>query len=108
MELPDRAGGSLLDHTQSLEVLDVSRPRPIISAVAAGCILLLATAAACDDEVTGPGNAPANHTVINDGVPHAPGLNDPTQNCTTCHGADLRGGPNGQPSCFSCHGQKWP
>ena len=72
-------------------------------------VLALGGNIACtDDDPAGPSNAPANHTVINDGVPHAPGLNDPTQNCTSCHGADLRGGPNGQPSCFACHGQKWP
>ena len=26
-------------------------------------------------------------------------------NCAACHGADLRGGANGEPSCFLCHGQ---
>jgi hypothetical protein len=24
-----------------------------------------------------------------------------------CHGADLRGGNSGAPSCYSCHGNKW-
>ena len=61
-----------------------------------------------DDEVTGPSNAPANHTVSQEGVRHLPGLRDPAANCVACHGADLRGGNNGEPSCFTCHGQKWP
>ena len=61
-----------------------------------------------DDEFTGPSNAPASHTVSKDGVRHLPGLDDPETNCVACHGADLRGGGNGEPSCFTCHGQKWP
>ncbi len=61
---------------------------------------------ACSDS-TAPADAPEGHTVLKSGVAHAPGLNNPTANCTTCHGADLRGGNSGQPSCFSCHGQKW-
>jgi len=28
-----------------------------------------------------------------------------TLECTSCHGADLRGGSG--PSCYSCHGKKW-
>jgi len=28
-----------------------------------------------------------------------------TVSCTSCHGADLRGGSG--PSCYSCHGKKW-
>ena len=60
-----------------------------------------------DDEFTGPSNAPASHTISQDGVRHLPGLNDPETNCTACHGADLRGGA-GAPSCFTCHGQEWP
>jgi hypothetical protein len=61
----------------------------------------------CSDSSTAPADAPEGHTVGRGGVAHAPGLSNPLANCTTCHGADLRGGPNGQPSCFSCHGQKW-
>lgn len=63
---------------------------------------------ACEDgEPTLPPDAPAGHTVNNDGVAHMPGLFDPMVNCTACHGADLMGGTAGQPSCFSCHGQLW-
>ncbi len=70
--------------------------------------LVVAALFACGDDSTAPENAPPGHTVLQDGVPHRPGLNDPIRNCTTCHGADLRGGQNGEPSCFSCHGQLWP
>jgi hypothetical protein len=61
-----------------------------------------------DDEPTVPDDAPPGHTISQDGVPHMPGLMDPTQNCVACHGADLMGGDGGEPSCFSCHGKKWP
>jgi len=61
-----------------------------------------------DDELAGPSNAPASHTVSMGGVRHLTGLNEPETNCVACHGTDLRGGANGEPSCFSCHGQKWP
>jgi cytochrome c553 len=61
-----------------------------------------------DDEFTGPSNAPASHTISREGVRHLPGLSDPLTNCVGCHGADLRGGNSGEPSCFTCHGQKWP
>ncbi len=62
---------------------------------------------ACSDSSTAPGDAPEGHTVMKDGVPHASGLNDPLQNCTSCHGANLGGGSQGQPACTSCHGEKW-
>jgi len=72
-------------------------------------LLAICVSAGCgDDDSTAPENAPAGHTVVRDGVAHAPGLNDPQQNCVDCHGADLRGGDEGEPSCFSCHGRVWP
>jgi len=43
-----------------------------------------------------------------DGVIHMEGLRDPVNNCTACHGDDLRGGDDGEPSCYSSHGKKWP
>ena len=74
-------------------------------------VALIALApAACDDddeEPTGPSNAPADHSISQDGVRHLPGLLDPEANCVTCHGTDLRGSAIA-PSCFTCHGQEWP
>jgi cytochrome c553 len=61
----------------------------------------------CSDSTTPSGNVPADHTVRKGSAFHAPGLDNPTQNCAACHGADLRGGANGEPSCFRCHGQVW-
>jgi len=75
--------------------------------VAALVLALLLGPAACSDSGTSPENRPEGHTVGKGGAAHAPGLNDPLANCVTCHGADLRGGPAGQPSCFTCHGEKW-
>lgn len=60
----------------------------------------------CSDS-TAPANAPEGHTVVKSGVAHAPGLNNPLQNCTSCHGSNLQGGSEGQPACTSCHGVKW-
>ena len=62
---------------------------------------------ACSNSTTVPEDAPEGHTVVKGGVAHASGLNNPMANCATCHGADLRGGNQGEPSCFNCHGQKW-
>jgi cytochrome c5 len=62
---------------------------------------------ACEDSLV-PREPPPGHTVLRDGVAHAPGLGNPVGTCTICHGADLTGGSNGEPSCFSCHGKKWP
>lgn len=60
-----------------------------------------------EDDPTLPPDAPEGHTVNQDGVAHMPGLADPLAVCTECHGADLRGGAEGQPSCYACHGRKW-
>jgi hypothetical protein len=71
-------------------------------------LLLGGLVGACgDDDGNETGPAPEGHTVSRDGVLHMPGLTDPVANCTGCHGADLRGGTEGQPSCYRCHGEKW-
>lgn len=78
--------------------------------VCAGLFLcaILASAAGCaDDDPTGPGSAPATHTVLIGNARHAPGLDRATQACVACHGGDLRGGSSGEPSCYRCHGKKW-
>lgn len=76
-----------------------------VAALAVSVILLAATG--CGDDPVAPGDAPEGHTVLVDGVAHAPGLNTPGTSCASCHGADLRGGAEGQPGCFTCHGRKW-
>ena len=55
---------------------------------------------------TSSSSVPSDHTVNEHGVLHKSGLNDPTTNCVSCHGSDLKGGSSGV-SCYSCHGQKW-
>lgn len=74
---------------------------------ACACAILLVLAAGCGSDETAPENAPDDHRTFEDGVAHAPGLKDPEANCTGCHGDDLGGGDDGEPSCFSCHGRKW-
>ena len=54
-----------------------------------------------------PSDAPPGHIVRQGSAFHAPGLHDPLENCIECHGGDLRGGANGEPSCFECHGNRW-
>ena len=51
-------------------------------------------------------NPPEDHTISKDGVKHKPGLSNPTENCVSCHGADLRGSDIA-PSCYTCHGKEW-
>jgi hypothetical protein len=72
--------------------------------ISMGALLILS---ACSGDSTAPDNAPEGHTSVRGGVAHAPGLNTPLQNCTQCHGVDLTGGNDGEPSCFTCHGEKW-
>jgi hypothetical protein len=81
--------------------------------LALGRITLLVAAItlglSCDGSSTptAPPEGLEDHTVRRGGAFHRSGLNDPEQNCVQCHGADLRGGDNGEPSCFLCHGEVW-
>ena len=59
------------------------------------------------DSPTAPPMGIEDHTIRRGGAFHRAGLNDPEQNCVQCHGADLQGGDNGEPSCFLCHGAVW-
>jgi hypothetical protein len=52
-------------------------------------------------EVEPEATGPAGHSEDNGGVMHKPGKNDPLDNCTQCHGAQLKGGAG--PSCYTCH-----
>ena len=61
----------------------------------------------CGSDATAP-NGPPGHTVVRGNVAHAPGLETPELECVSCHGVNLRGGAEGEPSCFSCHGKTWP
>ncbi len=74
--------------------------------LAVGAALVISAGGACGS-ATAPENTPATHTDFKGGAAHAPGAGNATVNCVACHGADLRGGTDGEPSCFTCHGQKW-
>jgi hypothetical protein len=54
-----------------------------------------------------PGELPRTHTVDLGGAMHAPGYDNPTRRCATCHGSDLTGGRRAESSCFDCHDQNW-
>jgi hypothetical protein len=60
----------------------------------------------CSNSTDPNPNAPTDHTINIDGALHKSGLNNPAENCTSCHGADLKGSDSA-PSCFKCHGEKW-
>ena len=49
---------------------------------------------------------PKTHTVDNDGVMHASGLETPQKKCAVCHGKDLQGGKV-RVGCFDCHEKNW-
>ncbi|MDH5559699.1 MAG: hypothetical protein OEY59_02440 [Deltaproteobacteria bacterium] len=38
---------------------------------------------------------------------HGVGYDDPLNNCAECHGDDLKGGENGEVSCYLCHANMW-
>jgi len=50
-------------------------------------------------------NPPADHAKDRKGVRHKSGSKQALQNCSPCHGADLKGGTG--PSCYACHGKEW-
>ncbi|MGA2667773.1 MAG: hypothetical protein ABSF32_02520 [Ignavibacteria bacterium] len=59
-------------------------------------------------------DVPSDHTISKNGVLHKPGETNPQEECTECHGADLRGGvynDNGVlkacQSCYQCHSSLW-
>jgi hypothetical protein len=54
-----------------------------------------------------PGELPRTHTVDLGGAMHAPGYDNPTRRCASCHGSDLTGGRRAESSCFDCHDQNW-
>ncbi len=61
-----------------------------------------------DDGSATVSNAPADHSISNDGFRHHPSLRTPSGACTTCHGAALQGDPvQKTPNCYLCHGQLW-
>ncbi len=63
---------------------------------------------ACHGEIWAqPNCGQTSHNVNLGGRMHAADYCQPEANCAGCHGADLKGGPNGAPSCTSCHGTKW-
>ncbi|MBE0654681.1 MAG: hypothetical protein IH594_12830 [Bacteroidales bacterium] len=67
-------------------------------------LLMLALFIGCENDPKY--NAPADHTISQDGYMHKSGLDLPLVNCVACHGSDLNGGTTGV-SCFECHGTKW-
>lgn len=60
----------------------------------------------CESNMESDYNPPADHTLDKGGIMHKTGLNDPEDNCASCHGDDLRGGSTSV-SCYECHGKEW-
>ena len=51
-------------------------------------------------------NSPSDHKINKGGSMHKAGYSSPLDNCTSCHGDDLKGGSSGI-SCYKCHGKEW-
>ncbi len=47
------------------------------------------------------------HTVVLNGISHGIGLNHAPRYCHGCHGPELVGGMDLEPSCYTCHGRNW-
>ncbi len=47
------------------------------------------------------------HFLDYDGVAHAAPANKALRYCVQCHGNQLEGGINDEPSCLKCHGENW-
>ena len=80
-----------------------------------GAVILLASLQSCDGIFPSQSKppVPADHSDNISGVFHKPEPSN-TENCTECHGNDLRGGiaeVNGQQvyanSCYQCHNDIW-
>jgi hypothetical protein len=59
----------------------------------------------CHDQKKWQNCGSIQHTKSRDGILHATGT--VTTVCVNCHGSDLRGGYNNEPSCYKCHGKTW-
>ena len=68
--------------------------------------IVIAAFTACESNTESNYNPPTDHSTSKDGIMHKSGLNDPNENCASCHGEDLRGG-DVSVSCYECHGKKW-
>lgn len=60
-----------------------------------------------DNGVTGSSSStiPSDHNQNLGGTKHQAGYGNPTANCTSCHGRELKGGD--AVSCYACHGALW-
>ncbi len=47
------------------------------------------------------------HPVDQQGIAHGMSALRAERYCQHCHGPNLLGGLNGEPSCYQCHGQRW-
>ena len=50
---------------------------------------------------------PTDHIINKNGSKHLGNYFDPTIDCKSCHGSDLKGETSKGPSCFLCHGDVW-
>lgn len=48
------------------------------------------------------------HTYNLKGIAHGFPMEHANRYCSYCHGLGLDGGEKGEPSCYTCHGRRWP
>ena len=47
------------------------------------------------------------HPIDKQGIAHGASAQRAERYCQPCHGQNLLGGTLGEPSCYTCHGQRW-
>lgn len=78
----------------------------IISSIIIGFWYLLGVVACADQDAYSPKKIRAHDTLIK-AVAHANPKLSAERYCSECHGKNLVGGTDGQPSCYQCHGKMW-
>ena len=69
-------------------------------------LALLALTVACSTK-PGPARSIRAHTTIHADIAHAEPAIKAEHYCVNCHGKNLMGGANFEPSCYQCHGKNW-
>lgn len=87
----------------SAAIANPSYPMGSLSSLTAAQVQAIATALASQtpSPTPAPSGHPSNWRSIHGDYVDKNG----TVSCTSCHGADLRGGSG--PSCYTCHGKRW-
>ncbi|MCB9228825.1 MAG: hypothetical protein H6618_04365 [Deltaproteobacteria bacterium] len=90
------------------ETSRTSRTFPLCLRPVLCLILSLVFISACGSRDESGERIIRGHTVFQRGIAHGVGSQRAERYCQLCHGLRLAGGEPFTPSCYQCHGQKWP